>query len=392
MPSYHFPVELDLRGVPPGEALVSFEADLAQLAAHAGNVLPLAWSGLTAELPDGRILPVQNRAGAGAPGLTVLLPADVAAAAGIQLTLSLAVGAAAAPRTPRVLFSQGAHDVAIQVDGAPFATYRYDTRDPELPRPYFHPLIGPSGVPITQDGEFPGTTKGHIWHTGLVLAHQNFTDGNNWQTGSPKFSRMRHVAYEVMESGPLFGRFVQRLEWLNVAGDRAMFRETRTVTVPARPAKRRCLDVDTTITCGELPALWNATPYHLLAIRVPDAMLVGKGGVITNSEGQSNPPDGTPARWLDYSGPLGSGTAGVALFDHPQNPRHPTRWLNFQAQTLGPAPAHREPLAWKPGESLRFRYRVLLHEGDVTQAAIAQEYLAFITEPQARFGAPRRVA
>jgi hypothetical protein len=389
MPSYHFPVELDLRQVPPVETLVSLEADLPLLAAHAGSDLPLTLSGLTAQMPDGRKLGAQYLAGTAAPRIAVLLPADVAAAGGVRLNVIAA--ADAAPQPVRVLFSQGAHQVEIQLNGSPFATYRYDTRDPELPRPYFHPLLGPAGVPITQDGEFPGTNKGHLWHTGLVIAHQNFTDGNTWQTGSPKFSRMRHVAFDVMESGPLLGRFIQRLEWLNVAGDRSVFHEIRTVTVPSRTGQRRFLNVDTTLTCGDQPAVWNATPYHLLAIRVPDAMLVSQGGTITNSEAQRNPPDGTPARWLDYSGPLGSATAGVALFDHPQNPRHPTRWLNFQAQTIGAAPAHQEPLTWKPGESHRFRYRVYLHAGDVTQAAVAQEYAAYVAEPLARVGPPLRV-
>jgi hypothetical protein len=392
MPTYHLPVELDLRHVPPVETLVSFEADLPQVAAHAGHEGSLVVTELLAELSDGRTLQAQFQADTSAPRVAVLLPADVAAAPGIRLTLQVAVAGDTPARLSRVLCSQGAHNVEIQIDGDPFTTYRYDTRDPELPRPYFHPLLGPTGVPLTQDGEFPGTNKGHIWHTGLVLAHQNFTDGNNWQTGSPKFSRMRHVAFDVMESGPLLGRFIQRLEWLNVAGDRTVFHETRTITIPARAAQRRCLDIDTTITCGSQPAVWNATPYHLLAIRMPDAMLIGKGGIITNSEGQSNPPDGTSARWLDYSGPLGAATAGVTLFDHPQNLRHPTSWLNFQAQTIGAAPAHREPLSWKEGEARRFRYRVYVHAGDVKQALVAQEYAAYVAEPEARIGVPRRLA
>lgn len=392
MPSFHFPVDLDLQSVPEAETLVTFEADLAQLLAHTGNSEDATSLSLLAHLPDGRRLRAQYQADAASPRVALLLPPDVAAGDRVRLTLVAAAQPDPLARSPRVLFSQGAQKVAISVEGAAFATYRYDTREPELPRPYFHPILNAAGVPITQDGEFPGTNRGHIWHTGLVLAHQNFTDGNNWQTGSPKYSRMRHVAFDVMESGPLLGRFIQRLEWLNVAGDRVVFHETRTVTVPVRPPQRRCLDVDTTITCGAQPAVWNATPYHLLAIRLPDAILVGKGGVIRNSEGQDNPPDGTPARWLDYGGPLGGGLCGVALFDHPQNPLHPTRWLNFQAQTVGAAPGHREPLSWQPGEARRFRYRVYFHDGDVKQGRVAEEYAAYVAEPRARIGSPVRVS
>ena len=389
MPVYRIPIELDLRPHPAHPAEVAVEVDLPLLAAHAGNKGPLALDRVGARFTDGRSVPAQclhNREGA---QVVLRLPADVAAQDGALVALEVATEEAAPAATsgaPRVVFSQEQDTVELRVDNARFALYRYNTADPELPRPYFHPIVGPTGVPITQEGEIPGTKQAHFHHTGLVLAHQNFTEGNNWQIG-PQHSRMRHLGFDVMQSGPLLGRFVQRLECLNVKGTRAVFRETRSVTVGARPPQRRYLDVDTTITCGDEPATWNATPYHLLAIRVPDAMTVAHGGAITNSEGQRNPADGIPARWLDFSGPL-SGLCGVALFDHPQNLRHPTPWLNFENETVGAAPTHREPYAWKPGGSLRFRYRVYLHEGDVEQGRVAEEYAAYTAAVKARIGAP----
>ncbi|MGV3719854.1 MAG: DUF6807 family protein, partial [Actinomycetota bacterium] len=226
MSAYRIPIEVDLRGVPSRATELLLEADLALLAAHAGCEGALNLQSVQVRMPDGRMLAAQSLGNPAAPGLAVALPADVAALDGALLTVL--VGApedGSGVRPPRVVFSQGPTDVDIRTDGAAFATYRYDTRDPELPRPYFHPIIGPTGVSITQDGEFPGTRKGHIWHTGLVLAHQNFTNGNNWQTGGPQFSRMRHLAFEVMESGPVLGRFIQRLEWPTTAGERGVFRE-----------------------------------------------------------------------------------------------------------------------------------------------------------------------
>lgn len=392
MPAYRIPIELDLRGVPSRATELLIEADLPLLAAHAGCESVLDLQTIRVTLPDGRTLQSQLVSDAATPGLAIAVPAEVAGLDGT--VLKVLVGARQGepgPRSPRVVFNQGPAAVDIRLDGASFATYRYNTRDPELPRPYFHPIIGPTGVPVTQDGEFPGTKQGHIWHTGLVLAHQNFTNGNNWQTGGPQFSRMRHVAFEVMESGPVLGRFIQHLEWLTTAGDRVVFREARTVTVPFREPARRCIDVDTTITCGGQPATWNATPYHLLALRVPDAMRVGSGGAMTSSEGQTNPSDGSPAKWLDYTGALGA-ACGVAILDHPGNPRHPTRWLNFENETFGAAPMHREAYAWKPGEALRFRYRVYLHAGDVTQGGVAAEFAAFSAAPRTRIGPPERVA
>jgi len=391
MPSVHIPVELDLRALPAVGAEVELDVDLRLLAEHAGVAAPLDLARVAALLPDGRRLAVQARTGEAA-GVALGLPADVAARDTASVTLILAEETTRRlPQPPGVIFSQTPDRVEITLAGAPFATYRYNTTDPELPRPYFHPIVGPTGVAITQDGEKPGTKEAHFHHTGLVLAHQNFTGGNNWQIG-PTFSRMRHLAFDAMQSGPLQGRFIQRLEWPSAAGDRVVFRETRAVSVPAREASRRCLDVDTTITCGDQPATWNATPYHLLAIRVPDAMVVGKGGVITNSEGQKDAATaGAPARWLDFSGPLG-GMAGVAIFDHPENLRHPTPWLNFENETVGAAPTYKEPYAWNPGEARRFRYRVYFHTGDVKAGRVAEEYAAYTAAVRSRIGAPTRIA
>jgi methane monooxygenase PmoA-like len=396
MPSYQIPLDLDLTAVPARAVEIAVPVDLPLLIAHTGEERPLDLEHLSARLPDGRPLPAQYLPGSGDTMAQVFLslPADVAALNGARVTLLAAPqeGRATGGRTPRVVFSQGPDSVELLIDGARFAVYRYNTTDPDLPRPYFHPITGPAGVPITQEGEIPGTKQAHFHHTGLVLAHQNFTDGNNWQIG-PNFSRMRHLAFDVMQSGPVQGRFVQRLEWPSAKGDRIVFRETRTVVLPARDAKSRCLDIDTTLTCADQPATWNATPYHLLAIRVPDAMVVDRGGVITNSEGKTNNATaGAPARWLDFSGPLGGSTCGVTIMDHPQNLRHPVPWLNFENETVGAAPTYKEPYTWKPGEAQRFRYRVYFHTGDVKAGNVAQEYEAYITAPKARIGPPARLS
>lgn len=388
MPRFEVPVTLDLRALPTAPTELFVDMDLPQLLAHAGYEGPvsLAHRARLGSAPEVAAQVVEG-------GVVLSLPSRLKGEA--EGTVLLVAGEPADPtEAPRgrgqVLFSQGPDAVEITIDEAPFATYRYNTADPELPRPYFHPILGPSGVSITQEGEVPGRKVQHFHHTGLVLAHQNFTDGNNWQIG-PNFSRMRHLAFDVMQSGPVLGRFVQRLEWPSAKGDRVVFREARTVTVPRRQASRRVLDVDTTITCGEQPAVWKPTPYHLFAIRVPDAMVVASGGAITNSEGQTNQATaGALAKWLDFSGPL-KDTCGVAIFNHPQNPRHPTAWLNFENETVGAAPAYREAMVWEPGQSRRFRYRVYFHSGDVKGGSVAQEYEAYIAAPSSLIGAPRRI-
>ena len=246
------------------------ELDLDTLVAHVGargHVLP---DSVRLHTVDGRPLAADYLPGWGGapPVLVVDMPPGLAR----PLRLEVAVAPSPLEGGEGVEVRPGRGELAIRIDRRPFATYRFDTDRPELPRPYFHPIVGPSGVPITQDGEYPGRREGHFHHTGLFIAHQNFTDGNNWQIG-PNFSRMRHRDFPNLQSGRRLGRFVERLDWLDRAGSAIACEELRIVYVYARPPTSRYLDFEIALRTLQRPITFNATPYQLLAIRVPDEMV-----------------------------------------------------------------------------------------------------------------------
>ena len=77
---------------------------------------------------------------------------------------------------------------------------------------------------------------------------------------------------------------------------------------------------------------------------------------------------GVRAAWCDLS----SAAGGVALFDHPTNPRYPTPWYgSTKADTYGEGWANffnaaflwEEPMTVTAGDSLRLRYRIAVHDG-----------------------------
>ena len=83
-------------------------------------------------------------------------------------------------------------------------------------------------------------------------------------------------------------------------------------------------------------------------------------------------------------------TAGIAIFDHPSNPRYPTWWHVrtyglFAANPFGQSQfdklPDKEAGAFKiaPGESATFRYRFYFHEGDTAAAKVADRYADFIS-------------
>ena len=114
-------------------------------------------------------------------------------------------------------------------------------------------------------------------------------------------------------------------------------------------------------------------------------------GHIVNSEGVLDGATwGKRAAWCDYHAPLGGRTVGLAIFDHPSNPVHPTWWhvRDYGLFAANPFGVHdfekRDPgagnLTIPPGKSVTFKYRIYIHEGDEHQAGVAARYQEYIVK------------
>jgi hypothetical protein len=95
------------------------------------------------------------------------------------------------------------------------------------------------------------------------------------------------------------------------------------------------------------------------------------------------------SEWCDLSGVLDGGlqqSGGVAIFDHPSNPRHPTPWYG------GTGPGHyfnaaflfNEPMQVMAGQVLKFRYRVLVHNGIWDRDPLHAAYERWVAESAVR--------
>lgn len=293
----------------------------------------------------------------------------------------------------------------VEVDGKPLAVYNFDTDHAGTYRPYFYPVIGPNGQPITQQGEFPGSLRGHYWHRSLFVAHQKVNGISFWEERKADCGRMVHLEFATVASGNP-GRFVERLAWRDLSGE-DLLHETRTVEIPAGSAGARFLDISIELTAAR-EVEFAATPYNLLACRVINAMCLvqqkqeytrkfgqlvdfaplNEGGRITNSSGLENQQcRGARAKWCDFSGPLGDGTVGgIAILDHPSNPRHPTPWHNWNNMTITASPTFHQPLSLRQDQRLALAYRVVIHAGDVKDADVESLWKQFAaTQP---VGAP----
>jgi hypothetical protein len=93
---------------------------------------------------------------------------------------------------------------------------------------------------------------------------------------------------------------------------------------------------------------------------------------------------GKRSQWADYSGKIDGQTVGIAIFDNPSNPRYPTYWHArggglFATNIFGVHDFENDKnrdasLTIRPGQPLRFRFRVVIHPGDSNAAGIGDLY------------------
>jgi hypothetical protein len=175
-------------------------------------------------------------------------------------------------------------------------------------------------------------------------------------------------------------------DW-NDANGSTLLVENRTMTFPSSPTLR-IVDFDISLTAAD-KVTFGDTKEGAFAIRLADALAEKKGsGKMVSADGKQGMKDiwGKRSNWVDYAGTIDGEQLGVAIFDHPSNPRHPTYWhardyglfaLNpFGQKAFDPA---QEESHWvlEAGQSLRFRWRVVIHPGDAASAHLADLYKDF---------------
>ena len=284
---------------------------------------------------------------------------------------------------------KGKGKVTVNLDGQLFTEYLYDGHGRS--KPVLYPVIGPGGARMTRDYPFkqgrPGEAFDHPHHASLWFTHGEVNGISFWHVGK-NTGTIRHQKFLKLEGNTL----TTANQWLSAKAEEQCSDQT-TISFHANGANR-AIDFDITVHASAGDVTFGDTKEGSMGIRTHPALRlkgsVAKGKAV-NSEGVSGKAVwGKRAKWVDYWGPIGSQTVGVAIFDHPGNPRHPTWWhaRDYGLVAANPFGVHnfeRKPkgtgdLVIKKGEKVRFRYRFLFHEGDVETAKIEDRWTLWARE------------
>lgn len=268
--------------------------------------------------------------------------------------------------------------IDVTVDGAFFTSYRCS---PEEKYPFFFPVNAPSGAGVTsmRNGQYPH-------HSSLFFGCDRVNEGNYWQEGLDRGQILSDGAKLVSEKGKEIV-ITDTCLWKRT-GAESPFRDTRTITITAPSKTLRQIDFEVTLE-ALMDVEIKPTNHAFFSARVDPDLSVLSSNTLVNAEGKQSQKEtsGIASPWMAAFGRRGTGkTEGIAILQHPSNDLlAQTKWLTRDYGFFSPTPfqwpAEKAGTTAKKGQKWHFRYRVLVFEGDLKAAQLAEHYDTFSKRP-----------
>jgi hypothetical protein len=291
-----------------------------------------------------------------------------------------------APVVAEVELKQTDKGVEVTLGGKPFTTYIFNSGF----KPILWPVIGPTGKEMTRawpmrEGN-PDEKTDHVHQKSFWFDHGNVNGVDFWAETAKVQGKQVHTEVVKAESGKI-GTLVTKTEWVGPDGGKILADE-RTMRFGGDD-KTRWIDCDVVVTALADEVTFGDTKEGAFGLRIAESMRTDRktGGKIITSEGLTDAEAwGKPAAWVDYYGPVGDETLGIAILNHPSSFRYPTHWHVrtyglFAANPWGlgdfTGGKHDGSHTMKKGESLALRYRVIFHSGDEQQGKIADAFAEY---------------
>lgn len=267
--------------------------------------------------------------------------------------------------------------IDIIIGGKPFTSYVYG---PTLAKPYMGPVLGTYGQKYTR---LDLDVKEHPHQRSVWMAIGDVNGIDFWNEkgdyGKQKILQTSSI------SGPILGNIDAEILWTDFTGNPIMD-EFRTLTFYNMPSSGRYVDIESTFKASYGKTVFGSTKEAgPLGIRVAESMKVTNGGTMINSYGAVGEEEcwGRAANWCDYYGITDGYLSGIAVYDHPENDRYPTRWHIRNYGLFAPNNFYfTGSRTLEEGENVTYRYRMFFHDGDTKSAQVAQRFHDYVNMPK----------
>jgi hypothetical protein len=311
-------------------------------------------------------------------------------------------------QTQPVIVVKSAKDkkIDVMIGGKLFTSFLYPD---SLEKPVLYPLHDAGGTVVTRS--FPldkrtGDPTDHPHHIGLWFNYENLNGLDFWNNSyaipaakKSQYGWIRTDKILEAQSGNT-GIIAYHANWTNQAND-VILEETTRFEFSGN-ANQRVIDRITTLKAN-VEAKFNDAKDGMLGLRLAHELqmqskedqkftddkgivTVVKGGTDNLSNGNYITSEGktgdaawsTRGVWCKVYGKMGADSVSIAIIDHPKNPNYPTFWHArgyglFAANPLGEKIFTKgksaKNLTLKKGESVTFKYRIVINNGGNTLTA-----------------------
>jgi hypothetical protein len=281
---------------------------------------------------------------------------------------------------------QADHQASFTIDGVERLRWHFG---PNYPRPFFYPLVGPSGAALTRMGH-PGAPD-HDHHRSIWFAHEKVLGIDFWSDRTP--ARIRQKQWLAYQDGDEQAIMAVLLGWYDGHDPKELLTQELIAALIRLENGETLVELQSTFTPAADSLELGQTNFGFLAVRV--AKSISKhfgGGELRDSEGRAGEKEifGNSACWVDYSGTVRAGLTvgaglppgrdqspasaadaveeGITYFDHASNANHPARWHVREDGWMGASFNRASSYVIRRDKPLRLRYLLHAHAGVVERA------------------------
>lgn len=303
--------------------------------------------------------------------------------------------------------------IDVMIGKKPFTSFLYpDT----LEKPVLYPVFAVNGIDVTRG--FPmnpksGDPTDHPHHIGIWFNYENLNGLDFWNNSYAIPKDKKHLygwikTDKILEiKGGSKGLIKYHANWLN-QGNKVLVEETTSMEF-SQLGNKRFIDRITTLKANTEAKFADAKD-GMFAIRLAHELQMpstqdqkftdDKGNVTVIKAGNDKVPTGnyinssgkagdnvwsSRGNWCKVYGKMGNDSVAITIIDHPKNPNYPTFWHArgyglFAANPLGEKiftnGKSEFKLTLQKGQSITFRYRVVVENGKATSTFKDAEKMA----------------
>ena len=316
----------------------------------------------------------------------------------VALTAAAIVLSAAADlaRAAEVTITKCDGKAVVKIDGDPFTEYVFEGHT----KPILYPVIGPTGIGMTRNypmkEDVDNEALDHPHQKSLWFTHDDVNGVHFWLEYPGKGSDLKPGRIVQKKIEIEADRIRTEDDWLAPDGN-PVCSDTRLLAFGVTPAGRY-IDFAITLRASHGDVVFGDTKEGAMGIRTHPLLRLqadekrgnhtAKGNCVDSEGIEGKAIWGQAPSGLTTRAPIEGKPCGIAILDHPVNPRHPTSVARPILRTGRREPVRHPPLREgeaggagdmkiASGDSVTFRYRFLFHRGDVREANVAGEYEAF---------------